>query len=126
MHSRFGIPTALRAGTTTEVGPHPPIPVAAPRPLGVGGRPAARLGDETAHGGTIRTASADVVVGGKPAARVADMHVCSETGVMGPIQPPGSATVFVNFRSAARLGDQCSCGSAPDVITGAEYTVLIG
>ena|SRR5579862_8479144 len=96
------------------------------------GLPAARLGDLTAHGGAITTASGDVIIGGKPAARVEDMHLCSVVDpgplphVGGPVLPPSSSGVFINLRSAARRGDVCSCSGAVDTITTGEDTVLIG
>jgi uncharacterized Zn-binding protein involved in type VI secretion len=129
MQTRYSNATIGRAaGTPAELArkrdPLPPIPASLPG--GGAGRPAARLGDMTVHGGVITTASADVVIGGRPAARVADMHVCPVADVGGPILPAGSATVLINFRSAAHLGDQCSCTGSPDVIAGGEYTVLIG
>jgi len=40
------------------------------------GKPAARLGDMTAHGGSIVMGLPTVLIGGMPAARVGDMHVC--------------------------------------------------
>ncbi len=40
-------------------------------------RPAARLGDPTAHGGSINVGCSTVIIGGQPAARVTDMAVCT-------------------------------------------------
>ena len=40
------------------------------------GKPAARLGDMTAHGGTIVLGFPTVLIGGMPAARMGDMCVC--------------------------------------------------
>ena len=40
------------------------------------GRPAARMGDMTAHGGVITLGCPTVLIGGMPAARVTDMATC--------------------------------------------------
>lgn len=40
------------------------------------GKPAARMGDLTAHGGTITLGSTGVMIGKQPSARVSDMAVC--------------------------------------------------
>jgi uncharacterized Zn-binding protein involved in type VI secretion len=125
----IGLSADVPAEPAPKLGPEVPIlRVALSHLGGRAGRPAARLGDMTARGGVIATASEDVVIGGKPAARVADMHTCPMVDMGGPVLPAGSTTVRVNFRSAARLGDQCSCAGTGslDVITGGEYTVLIG
>ena len=49
------------------------------------GKPAARMGDMTAHGGSIVLGLPTVLIGGMPAARVGDMHVCP---MMTPGVPP--------------------------------------
>jgi len=96
------------------------------------GQPAARLGDITAHGGVIVMGSEDVIIGGLPAARLGDMHTCPmvEPGpvphVGGPILPPASTTVLINFRPAARVADKCTCFGPPNTIVIGEFTVLIG
>jgi uncharacterized Zn-binding protein involved in type VI secretion len=96
------------------------------------GLSAARLGDLTAHGGAITTASSDVIIGGNPAARAQDMHLCPliDPGPLphigGPVVLPCSSSVFINFRPAARRGDACSCRGIPDTIMTGEDTVLIG
>ena len=67
------------------------------------GKPAARLGDMTAHGGSIvGPGCPTVLIGGMPAARIGDMHVCP---MMNPGLPPpphvggpislGSTGVFI-------------------------------
>ena len=40
-------------------------------------KPAARLGDGTAHGGSIIVGCSTVIIGGMPAARMTDMAVCT-------------------------------------------------
>jgi uncharacterized Zn-binding protein involved in type VI secretion len=88
---------------------------------------AARVGDTTAHGGTVvGPGVATVLIAGMPAAVVGDMHACV-------IPPPshvptspfvaGSATVLVQGRPALRAGDPCGCGAS--VVVGSP-TVVIG
>jgi uncharacterized Zn-binding protein involved in type VI secretion len=96
-------------------------------------RPAARLGDTTAHGGTITVGFPTVLIGGVPAARVGDMHVCPLVNpgtpppphVGGPVQM-GSPTVLIGGMPAARMGDMVVCAGPPDVIVLGCPTVLIG
>ena len=83
------------------------------------GKPVARLGDMTAHGGTIVLGFPTVLIGGMPAARMGDMCVC--------VGPPdvialGSFTVLIKGQPAARLGDLTAHGGA--IVMGAP-TVLI-
>lgn len=95
------------------------------------GKPAARLGDATAHGGSIVMGMPTVLIGGAPAARVGDMHVCPMMNpgpsphVGGPISM-GSAGVFICGMPAARVGDMCTCAGPPDTIAMGCPTVLIG
>ena len=72
--------------------------------------PAARMGDQTAHGGVIVVGLPTVLIGGQPAARVGDMHTCPMvTGVVphvgGPITGPGSPTVLIGGH-ARRAGER--------------------
>lgn len=95
------------------------------------GRPAARMGDLTAHGGTLVLGLPTVLIGGMPAARVGDMHTCPlVNGVVphvgGPIIPPGGVTVLIGGMPAARVGDLLTCVGPPDTIVKGEPTVLIG
>jgi uncharacterized Zn-binding protein involved in type VI secretion len=89
---------------------------------------AARVGDTTAHGGTVvGPGVATVLIAGMPAAVVGDMHACVIPSP--PPHPPatpfigGSATVLVQGRPALRAGDTCGCGAA--VVVGSP-TVVIG
>jgi uncharacterized Zn-binding protein involved in type VI secretion len=96
--------------------------------------PAARMGDPTAHGGSIVLGAPNVLIGGQPAARVGDMHVCPMVTpgvppiphVGGPILPPGSPTVLIAGLPAARMGDMAVCVGPPDVIVMGFPTVIIG
>jgi uncharacterized Zn-binding protein involved in type VI secretion len=95
------------------------------------GKPAARMGDQTAHGGVIVGGFPTVMIGGKPAARVSDMHTCPMTTgpvphVGGPILPPGGIMVLIGGLPAARMGDMCTCVGPPDTIIIGAPTVLIG
>jgi len=94
------------------------------------GQPAARLGDQCAHGGTIVVGFPMVLIGGQPAARMGDMHVCPmfdgpKPHVGGPITK-GSATVLIGNLPAARMGDMAQCVGPPDTIVKGLPTVLIG
>jgi uncharacterized Zn-binding protein involved in type VI secretion len=95
------------------------------------GKPAARIGDQTAHGGVIVAGFPTVLIAGKPAARVSDMHTCPMTTgpvphVGGPILPPGGIMVLIGGLPAARVGDMCTCVGPPDTIAMGAPTVLIG
>jgi uncharacterized Zn-binding protein involved in type VI secretion len=88
---------------------------------------AARVGDTTAHGGTVvGPGVATVLIGGMPAAVVGDMHACVIPSP--PPHPPatpfvaGSATVLVQGRPALRAGDACGCGAT--VVVGSPTVVI--
>ena len=90
-------------------------------------KPAARLGDETAHGGKVSEGSETVIIGGKPAARVADDHSCGRPYHRGgPIVPTGNPTVLVEGKPLARVTDKCTCSGCDDTIAEGDKTVLIG
>jgi uncharacterized Zn-binding protein involved in type VI secretion len=93
-------------------------------------KPAARMGDLTAHGGTIVMGLPTVLIGGQPAARLGDMHVCPMvTGLVPHVGGPiamGSATVLIGGQPAARQGDLATCVGPPDTIALGCPTVLIG
>jgi len=96
-------------------------------------KPAARMGDSTAHGGAIAVGCPTVLIGGMPAARMGDMHTCPMATpgtppiphVGGPITL-GSATVLIGGMPAARMGDMATCTGPPDTIAAGCMTVLIG
>jgi uncharacterized Zn-binding protein involved in type VI secretion len=98
------------------------------------GKPAARLGDMTAHGGTITGPGCPtVLIGGMPAATLGDMHVCP---MVTPGTPPiphvggpislGSTGVLIGGKPAARMGDMAVCVGPPSSIVLGCMTVLIG
>ena len=97
------------------------------------GKPAARIGDMTAHGGALVAGFPTVLIGGMPAARLGDMHVCP---MMTPAVPPiphvggpvalGSTGVLIGGMPAARMGDMLVCVGPPDSIVMGCPTVLIG
>lgn len=97
------------------------------------GKPAARIGDSTMHGGAIMVGCPTVLIGGMPAARIGDMHVCP---MITPSVPPiphvggpvvlGSPLVLIGGMPAARMGDMVTCVGPPDTIAMGCPTVLIG
>ena len=98
------------------------------------GKPAARVGDSTTHGGVISGPGCpSVLIGGMPAATMGDMHVCP---MVTPGTPPiphvggpitlGSSGVFISGKPAARMGDMAVCVGPPSSIIRGCMTVLIG
>lgn len=98
------------------------------------GKPAARVGDPTAHGGTISgPGCATVLIGGMPACVMGDQHVC-------PMQTPGTppiphvggpiiatgVLVLIGGKPAATVGDTAICTGPPATIVNGCATVLIG
>jgi uncharacterized Zn-binding protein involved in type VI secretion len=97
------------------------------------GKPAARIGDTTAHGGAIVAGAPTVIIGGKPAARQGDMHTCPlvNPGVPPPPHAGGPATlgspmVLICGQMALRMGDMLTCSGPPDTVAMGCPTVLIG
>jgi uncharacterized Zn-binding protein involved in type VI secretion len=78
---------------------------------------AARVTDNTNHGGLIvGPGVATVMIGGMPAAVAGDMHVCALPPVghqptSSPF-PMGSTTVLIGGKPALRVSDTCGCGAA--------------
>jgi len=98
------------------------------------GKPAARIGDQMAHGGVITGPGVPMVlIGGKPAAVMGDMHTCPMVNpgppaiphVGGPIIATGVA-VLIGGKPAALLGDMATCTGPPDSIMVGCPMVLIG
>ncbi|MDB5105347.1 MAG: Membrane protein [Fibrobacteres bacterium] len=94
------------------------------------GKPAARMGDTTAHGGTIVLGNPTLLIGKMPASTLGDMHVCPMcTGpvphVGGPITL-GSTGVFLGKKPAARVSDLSVCVGPPSMPAMGCMTVLIG
>lgn len=93
--------------------------------------PAARMNDETLHGGKITSGDLNVFIGYRPAARVGDLHTCpASDGAKphggGPVGPVGSMTVWIGGFSAARVGDAAQCAGTPDAISTGDVNVDIG
>jgi len=89
---------------------------------------AARVTDNTNHGGLIvGPGVATVMIGGMPAAVAGDTHVCSlpPTGHQPTSSPfsTGSTTVNIGGKGALRVGDTCACGASAAVGC---PTVIIG
>ncbi|AGB14785.1 hypothetical protein Halru_0133 [Halovivax ruber XH-70] len=95
-------------------------------------KPAARLGDQTAHGTPLTgTASPNVLIGKKPAWRaLGDVHTCPlTTGVVPHVGGPvvaGSTSVLINKLPAARMGDTIVESGPPNTIAAGCPSVLIG
>ncbi len=94
------------------------------------GKPAARMGDLTAHGGTIVLGLPTVLIGKMPASTLGDMHVCPMcTGPVPHVGGPiilGSMGVLVGKKPAARISDQAVCVGPPSMNAMGCFTVLIG
>lgn len=94
------------------------------------GKPAARMGDTTAHGGTITLGNPMVLIGKMPSAAMGDMHVCPMlTGpvphVGGPITL-GSTGVLIGKKPGSRISDVSVCVGPPSMPILGCMTVLIG
>ncbi len=94
------------------------------------GKPAARMGDLTAHGGTIVLGLPTVLIGKMPASTLGDMHVCPMcTGPVPHVGGPiilGSMGVLIGKKPAARVSDQAVCVGPPSMNAMGCFTVLIG
>jgi uncharacterized Zn-binding protein involved in type VI secretion len=94
------------------------------------GKPAARITDTTAHGGTIVSGYPTVIIGGMPASRITDMHVCPAfNGPVPHVGGPlilGSFTVLTGMMPQSRIGDLLICVGPPDTVVTGCWTVLIG
>lgn len=92
--------------------------------------PAARMLDQTTHGGVVMKGELTVLIGGQPAARLSDVHVCPMVNgpaphVGNPVQM-GSPTVQIGGQWAARQTDVAPCSGPPDTIMLGCQTVQIG
>ncbi|MBW8890222.1 MAG: PAAR domain-containing protein [Fibrobacteres bacterium] len=97
------------------------------------GKPAARMGDTTAHGGTISLGLPTVLIGKMPAACLGDMHICP---MCTPAVPPiphvggpislGSTGVLIGKKPAARVADMTVCVGPPSMPAMGCMTVLVG
>ncbi|PKK84999.1 MAG: hypothetical protein CVT49_00210 [candidate division Zixibacteria bacterium HGW-Zixibacteria-1] len=99
------------------------------------GKPAARVGDQTAHGGVIMPPGVPMVlIGGQPAAQMNAMHVCPmQTPAVPPIPHVGGqiiatgVSVLVGGQPIAVVGDTAICsGGPPATIIAGCPTVLVG
>jgi uncharacterized Zn-binding protein involved in type VI secretion len=97
------------------------------------GQPAARVGDQTAHGTPLSPGPGcpTVIIGGMPAWRAgSDTHVCPLVdGVkphVGGVVAVGSVTVMIGSLPAARQGDMIVEAGAPNPIVLGAMTVMIG
>jgi uncharacterized Zn-binding protein involved in type VI secretion len=96
----------------------------------MGGFPAARITDPTAHGGMVTMGLPTVLIGGLPAARIGDIHACPMVTVVVPhVGGPfvlGSFTVIVGGMPQSRVTDMLVCVGPPDMLVMGEPTVLVG
>jgi uncharacterized Zn-binding protein involved in type VI secretion len=92
--------------------------------------PAARISDQTAHGGIVTLGFPTVLICNLPAARVGDLHTCPMvTGVVPHVGGPfitGSFTVLVGNMPQAKVGDMLVCVGPPDTLIMGAPTVQVG
>lgn len=86
------------------------------------GKPAARIGDVTDHGGSIVTGASRTLINSIPAARKGDLHSCPIPGHGVTQIVTGSDSVDIEGSPAARIGDICGCGAL--IISGSYNTIL--
>src|SRR5579863_79860 len=96
----------------------------------MGGFPAARLTDQTAHGGFVMVGCPTVMMDFLPASRIGDMHVCPMLTVLVPhVGGPfvlGSFTVLVGGVPQSRVTDMLICVGPPDILAMGSPTVMVG
>lgn len=95
--------------------------------------PAARLGDLTAHGGTVSLGTPLTLIGSMPAARMGDLQTCP---MMTPAVVPvphvggpivlGAFNVLVGGPPQARVTDMTVCVGPPGIIAMGHFTTLVG
>ena len=89
---------------------------------------AARVGDSTAHPGTITGPGvATVLIENMPAAVLGDSHACTlppPAHIPASVIVNGSSSVLIGGRPAARMSDAAGCGSM--IVAGATKTVIGG
>lgn len=98
------------------------------------GMPAARFGDNTAHGTVLSPGpgSTNVLIGGMPAWRAGmDFHLCpllNPGGAphVGGMVTMGSTTVLINGVPAVRMNDQITESAPPNFVVSGDTSVLIG
>jgi uncharacterized Zn-binding protein involved in type VI secretion len=86
---------------------------------------AARVGDQTNHGGVVSGPGVpNVFIGGKPASVAGDTHICAIPQPHPPsVFARGSGSVYISGRPVLRQGDVAGCGG--EIVSGA-FQVLIG
>src|SRR5690606_15996795 len=94
------------------------------------GSPAARITDQTVHGGIVTIGTPRVLIGNLPASRIGDMHTCPMvTGIVPHVGGPvvfGSINVWSAGVPQARVGDPCICIGPPDLIARGHTQTLVG
>ncbi len=96
----------------------------------MGGFPAARITDMTAHGGIVTVGCPTVLIGNLPASRIGDMHTCPAfTGPIPHVGGPfvlGAFTVLVGNVPQSRVTDMLICIGPPDTLVKGAPNVLVG
>ena len=98
------------------------------------GKPAARVGDLTSHGGTIVSGSSNVFFNGVPAANASSTHICPMVIPGSPpvphvgmlAVPKGATAVLINGVPAIVMGDLFLCVGTPASVVIGSPNILIG
>ncbi len=98
------------------------------------GKPAARVGDLTSHGGTIISGSSNVFFNGVPAANASSSHICPMVTPGSPpvphvgmlAVPKNATTVLINGVPAIVMGDLFLCVGTPASVVVGSPNILIG
>jgi uncharacterized Zn-binding protein involved in type VI secretion len=80
----------------------------------------ARLGDQISHGGSIVSASTDVLDNGIGVARLGDAVICDRHGSQ--VIVTCSPNILTDGIGTARLGDFISCGAT--IVSGSPDTLI--
>lgn len=76
---------------------------------------AARVGDQSTHGGAVTGPGvSSVMIAGQPAAVMGDLHSCPLGSSAHPPASPfpaGSSSVLIGGLGALRTSDACGCGA---------------
>jgi uncharacterized Zn-binding protein involved in type VI secretion len=96
----------------------------------MGGFPAARISDQSAHGGVVTVGCPTVLINNLPASRIGDMHTCPMvTGIVPHVGGPfvlGAFTVLVGGVPQSRVMDMLICVGPPDMLAMGSPNVLVG
>jgi uncharacterized Zn-binding protein involved in type VI secretion len=100
------------------------------RRLSMGGFAAARITDQSAHGGLVSVGCPTVLINNLPASRIGDMHTCPMvTGIVPHVGGPfvlGAFTVIVGGVPQSRVMDTLVCVGPPDTLVKGSPNVNVG